>query len=66
MRTYAAFARQAAGLATGRLGWRPGDFWQATPAELRIAIEGLLPDAAADGPLGVPELVRLKEKFPDG
>jgi Phage tail assembly chaperone protein, TAC len=33
-RTFGAGAVQLAGLAGRLLGWRPDEFWQATPAEL--------------------------------
>ncbi|MGB3738515.1 MAG: phage tail assembly chaperone [Pontixanthobacter sp.] len=31
-------ARRAAGFAAQALGWRPGEFWAATPADLRNAV----------------------------
>ena len=54
--TFAECARRAAGLAT-RLGWRPGDFWAATPADL---LNALGPEAGADA-LGAAELRQLME-----
>ena len=44
------------------LGWRPDDFWAATPADLRGAL-GL--DAATDAPADGALLGRLMEAFPD-
>ncbi|WP_324697272.1 phage tail assembly chaperone [Novosphingobium aerophilum] len=45
-------ALRLCGLAARQLGWRPRDFWAATPAELAAAL-GLLPPGpagAADAP----------------
>ena len=39
-------ARDLAGLAARALGWRPAEFWSATPAELAGALS---PPQAADG-----------------
>lgn len=55
-------ARRLAGVAARLLGWRPDEFWGATPAELAAA---LLPEdggAAAVAPLGRDELARLMER----
>lgn len=64
---WTAHATRLAGLAAVLLGWRPTDFWAATPTELATVLrvlagaegEGL---AAADGET----LARLKEMYPDG
>jgi uncharacterized phage protein (TIGR02216 family) len=57
-------AARLAGMAGALLGWRPDEFWRATPAELA----GVL--AARTGGDAVPvtrdELAKLKERFPDG
>jgi hypothetical protein len=43
------------------LGWRPNEFWNATPAELALALRG---PAEADGP--DPAIIAaLKRRFPD-
>ena len=58
-------AARLAGLAGALLGWRPDEFWRATPAELaRILTEmaGAAPEQGADGA----DLDRLKGMFPDG
>lgn len=57
-------AARLAGLAGMLLGWRPRDFWNATPAELAAIIEcHVLPQGeCADRAL----LERLKEIYPDG
>jgi hypothetical protein len=61
---FAKGAARLAGLAGALLGWRPQDFWDATPAELAAVIDALGGERLAhmDGH----ELARLKEMFPDG
>ena len=49
------------GIAARLLGWRPGEFWQATPAELAAAFQ-----FEAVEPVAGEELQRLREQFPDG
>lgn len=46
------------------LGWRPDEFWRATPAELGAIVAAMTPQDTAppDGAL----LTKLKERFPDG
>lgn len=53
-------ASSLAGLATRLLGWRPDEFWRATPAELASALH----DEAVEAVAGE-ELDRLMAKFPD-
>ncbi|MGH6786790.1 MAG: phage tail assembly chaperone [Novosphingobium sp.] len=48
-------------LAARLLGWRPADFWNATPAELAASLAP--PDPAA-APLGRDDLSRLMEREP--
>jgi hypothetical protein len=62
--SFARAARRLAGLAGVLLGWRPQDFWNATPDELAAIIEGHTPHQGerADRAL----LERLKEIYPDG
>ncbi|WP_439532100.1 phage tail assembly chaperone [Polymorphobacter sp.] len=62
---FAAAARRAARVAAAELGWRPDDFWAATPAELRTALGLDLEDDAA-GAVDSVWLARLMEAFPDG
>ncbi len=50
-------AAALAGLAARMLGWRPDEFWSATPAELAAALS----PPVAGVPLGRPELDRLME-----
>jgi uncharacterized phage protein (TIGR02216 family) len=57
-------AARLAGLAGALLGWRPDEFWGATPAELGAVIEAL---AGPDTPPATrADLARLMERFPDG
>lgn len=57
-------AARLAGLAGALLGWRPDEFWKATPAELAAVLRALDPhiEAGADRD----DLARLMEMFPDG
>ena len=57
-------AARLAGLAGALLGWRPEEFWRATPEEL-AAILGALGGERTAG-LGGADLARLQEMFPDG
>nr|WP_209023258.1 phage tail assembly chaperone [Sphingomonas jejuensis] len=50
-----------AGEAAVALGWRPDEFWRATPAELAAIRDMLRPPA--DAPVDLPALM---EMFPDG
>jgi len=57
-------AGRLAGLAGALIGWRPDEFWRATPAEL-AAILGAL--AGEGGPAASrDDIARLMEMFPDG
>jgi hypothetical protein len=56
-------ARRLAGLSGAVLGWRPQEFWAATPSELAVIIAALSPEpVVADASL----INRMKEQFPDG
>ena len=57
-------AARLAGLAGALLGWRPDEFWRATPAELACVLSALTGGGAA--PMTHAELAGLKERFPDG
>lgn len=66
MSDFAASATRLAGLAGALLGWRPDEFWRATPAEL-AAVLAALAGRAGEGPVATGgDLSRLKEMFPDG
>ena len=56
-------AARLAGLAGALLGWRPDEFWKATPAELAAVLEALAPPGA-EAP-GRDDLARLMALFPD-
>ena len=59
-RSFGDTAQRLCGLAATLLGWRPGDFWNATPAELATALN--LPEAAAPEREVIEE---LRRRFPD-
>lgn len=54
-------AAALAAVAARLLGWRPDDFWSATPAELASALGG----QAAGEPVASDELTRMMALFPD-
>ncbi len=58
---FAETARRAAHVAALALGWRPAEFWAATPAELVTALGLDAAERPADGSL----LKGLMERFPD-
>lgn len=55
----------AARVAMGLLQWPPEVFWRATPAELRLALEGRIQGPRADPPVDRAELTALCRRFPD-
>lgn len=61
---FGAAAARLAGLAGALLGWRPDEFWRATPAELAAVLGAYAGDDEAPASPG--DLARLKEMFPDG
>ncbi len=61
---FADSAGRLAGLAGALLGWRPGEFWDATPAELACVISAMT--GGGEQAAGSADLARLKEMFPDG
>jgi uncharacterized phage protein (TIGR02216 family) len=62
--TFAAGALRLAGLTARALGWRPDDFWNATPAELAAI---LAPETGGEvAPLSRGELDNLMERLSDG
>ena len=54
-------AVRLSGLAARVLGWRPSEFWAATPAELAAVFA----DEAVE-PVAGEELAALMRRFPDG
>jgi len=63
--TFADAARRLAGQAGALLGWRPEEFWRATPEELAAVIAAFTGGNDGAG-LGGGELAALMEQFPDG
>jgi hypothetical protein len=65
--SFAETARALAGQAGLLLGWRPDDFWQATPDELETAL-GALAGVTGGGdaaPIDATLLARLRALHPD-
>jgi hypothetical protein len=60
---FGAGAARLAGLAGALLGWRPCEFWGATPAELATILTALAPPD--EGAANANTITRLKEVFPD-
>lgn len=61
---FGAAAVRLCGLAARLLGWRPAEFWTATPTELAAALRGGLDGEAAG--IGGADLRALMEQLPDG
>ena len=61
---FAEAAGRLAGVAGALLGWRPDEFWRATPAELGAVLRALMPEA--EEAVSRDDLERLKALFPDG
>jgi hypothetical protein len=61
--SFADSAVRLAGLAGLLFGWRPDDFWRATPAELG-AVLGAMSGGELEG-VSDADLQRLSELFPD-
>jgi len=59
---FGASAARLSSVASALLGWRPSEFWNATPAELALALE---PAADAPDPPDKAQLDELKRRFPD-
>ena len=62
---FAESASVLAGMAGALLGWRPHEFWAATPAELATVLRALGAGDAAPA-MGSGDVARLMEVFPDG
>jgi uncharacterized phage protein (TIGR02216 family) len=63
MERFSQSAARLAGLAGALLGWRPDEFWSATPAELGAVLEALA--GPRDESASRADLERLIERFPD-
>jgi hypothetical protein len=55
-------AERLCSIASQLLGWRPAEFWQATPAELALALRP--PCGGPDGP-DARLIAELRARFPD-
>lgn len=62
--SFADAAARLAGLAGALLGWRPDEFWRATPAELAAILGAMAGDEPV--PASGADCARLMEMFPDG
>jgi hypothetical protein len=62
--TFAARARRLAGWAGVTFGWRPADFWSATPEELATLVEAMMPEQVT--PPDAMLIERMQEAYPDG
>lgn len=58
-------AVRLAGLMARVAGWRPGEFWAATPAEAAAVLAGWMDDDPAAG-VDRDVLAAMMEAFPDG
>mgnify|MGYP005843803403 CR=1 FL=1 len=61
--SFAESARALAGLSAWALGWRPDEFWRATPDELAAALNG--PASATLAPPDAEAIAALQAMFPD-
>ena len=57
-------AARLAGIAGALLGWRPDEFWKATPAELAAVLGALAGEEQALSARA--DFAALMEMFPDG
>lgn len=64
--SFGAAARRLGGVAGLLLGWRPDEFWRATPAELEMVLRAASgEDEAGGGGVDREALGRLMETMPD-
>ncbi len=64
MNRFADRAARLAGIAGALLGWRPDEFWRATPDELATVLAALAGEG--DEMLDAADLKRMMERDPDG
>ncbi|MGH6632055.1 MAG: phage tail assembly chaperone [Sphingopyxis sp.] len=58
-------AIKLAGVMARVAGWRPGEVWAATPADVRAVLAGWV-EADAEACFGGAALAAMMERFPDG
>ncbi|WP_340265314.1 phage tail assembly chaperone [Sphingobium mellinum] len=58
-------AARLAGVAGWLLGWRPDEFWRATPAELEAVLRAARGEEAPAAGMDARELERLRAVMPD-
>ncbi len=61
--SFAEAARVLAGVSAWALGWRPDEFWRATPDELAASLNGPAPSSSA--PPDTQAIAALRAMFPD-
>lgn len=64
-RYFAAAALQLCGAMARVAGWRPDDFWAATPADVAAVLGGWAADGGDSG-IDRDALAAMMEAFPDG
>ncbi len=62
--TFTEYALKLCGQSALLLGWRPADFWAATPAELACVLAAMAPQINA--PPEADDIQKMMEQFPDG
>ncbi|WP_420854267.1 phage tail assembly chaperone [Sphingopyxis granuli] len=58
-------ALRLAGVMARLCGWRPGEFWAATPADVAAVLAGWATDDGAEG-VDRAALAAMMEQYPDG
>lgn len=58
-------AARLAGVAGWLLGWRPDEFWRATPVELEAVLRAARGEEEPDAGMDAGELERLRGMMPD-
>jgi hypothetical protein len=63
---FAQSAARLSAISTLMFGWRPSEFWAATPIELHAIFAEMARARAGDVPPDTVDLANLMEMFPDG
>lgn len=61
-RVFGEAAARLCGVAAALLGWRPGEFWDSTPAEFALVLR---PPSDGDEPPDAATIEDLRRRFPD-